>query len=298
MFDISDIRQLRTIAELGSLSKAAERLNMSQPTLSKRLSRLEYRLGIELFHRHSGGMVSNDVLRYIIEAGASLEGRLRAIERHIRLIASLKQGSLNLGIGPIVEQLFFPGVLLDFSEKARDVRLSVRVGPQAQLVQWLSDGDIDVAVGPLDLASGELAELDLAISEIRTDPIIAVVRKDHPALALPAPVSYQTLAAYPCISPNLPPSMAHLIPPALVQAGFPHIVCDSYATIKAMVLSSDYFTGGPESLFRAEIRSGSLVQVHTQSMPLRWTSHCATLPGTARIPAVRAIVEIFQTYPY
>lgn len=53
MLDSSDITIVATIAELGSISKAADKLNMSQPTLSKGLTRLEQVLAIDLFHRHS-----------------------------------------------------------------------------------------------------------------------------------------------------------------------------------------------------------------------------------------------------
>ena len=69
MFDL-DLYQLQTIiqvAETGSLSRAAERLNIVQPALSRKLSNLEMELGATLFERHGRGMVPTDVGRAILQ---------------------------------------------------------------------------------------------------------------------------------------------------------------------------------------------------------------------------------------
>lgn len=67
MLDVSDIKLLQKVTELGSINKAADELYMSQPTLSKRISRLEQTLNVKLFFRHSSGMQPTDVTNYLIK---------------------------------------------------------------------------------------------------------------------------------------------------------------------------------------------------------------------------------------
>src|SRR5215217_9529123 len=61
--DISQLKTLIHVAELGSLSKAADRLNIAQPALSRQIRLLEEELGIFLFERHGRGMVITDAGR-------------------------------------------------------------------------------------------------------------------------------------------------------------------------------------------------------------------------------------------
>jgi DNA-binding transcriptional LysR family regulator len=63
--DISQLKTLIHVAELGSLSKAADRLNIAQPALSPQVQLLEQELGVYLFERHGRGMVLTDAGREV-----------------------------------------------------------------------------------------------------------------------------------------------------------------------------------------------------------------------------------------
>lgn len=78
-FDWNDLRYVLAVAETGSLTKAAERLRTTQPTVSKRLDELEHRLGTALVKRSQTGVV-------LTEAGKSAVFHARAIARSIGAI--------------------------------------------------------------------------------------------------------------------------------------------------------------------------------------------------------------------
>ena len=65
--DIAQLKTLIHVAELGSLTKAAERLNIAQPALSRQIKLLEAELGISLFDRHGRGMVISDAGRDVLD---------------------------------------------------------------------------------------------------------------------------------------------------------------------------------------------------------------------------------------
>ena len=87
--DVRDIELINAVCEAGSLSRACLQLNMSQPTLSKKLARLEHVLGAELFHRYPKGLVPTDTARYILSRAEPLRAHIAEIERHVQLMNQL-----------------------------------------------------------------------------------------------------------------------------------------------------------------------------------------------------------------
>ena len=123
--DVRDIELIQAVVDHGSLSRACVQLNMSQPTLSKKLARLEHMLGTELFHRYPKGLVPTDVARYILSRAEPLRRQVAELERHVELMTQLDKGQLNLGVGPIIEQLMLPEVLRTFVESTGEVELFI-----------------------------------------------------------------------------------------------------------------------------------------------------------------------------
>lgn len=215
MLDVSDIHILNTITETGSINKAAEKLFMSQPTLSKRVTRLEQVLKVELFHRHSTGMKPTEITNYLINNGKQIQSKLDAMCRHVELLSNLEGGTLNIGVSPIIEQLFFPKVLMDFVEDSKNVEITFQVELPDKLQQGVIDGEIDIAIGPF--APSELAH-ELVVTEVKDDFLIFVVRAGHPVSLLDGTVHTSKLNDYPSIGP---------------------------AMNKPIVMMSDHFTAGP-----------------------------------------------------
>lgn len=291
MLDISDINLIKTVAELGSINKAAEVLNTSQSTLSKKLGRLEQVLNISLFFRHNVGMMPTDAALYIIAQGQQITPQLKAVQRHIELMANLEAGELNIGIGPIIEQLYFPKVLLDFTEETENIQISLKTDNPKNLITMLSSGEMDIVLGPF---STEELDEPLIASPIQSSKIITVARAGHPVLTDPAPVSTERLAEFPVITPretkNVIKEFQNLKPPHS-----PLILCDNFATTKQVAMSSDYITGGPEIIFRKELEANLLVEVPTTINSL-WESYSVVRPESTKVPLVNKFLEILNRY--
>ena len=123
--DVSEIQLIKTVARLGSLSEASKVLSQSQPTLSRKLSRLEDTLKTKLFHRSPKGLSPTKIADYIIGAAKPLDGHLRSIARYVELATQFEVGHLNIGVGPIIEQIFLPEVLKQFVASTGDVHISI-----------------------------------------------------------------------------------------------------------------------------------------------------------------------------
>ena len=144
VLDIDSMRALTVIAESGGITRAAKRLNLSQSAVSHKMKRLENRLNRSLFARVDG--------KFSLSAdGEKLLGYARRMVRlHDEAYASFHQsdlaGELRLGI---TEDISAPGmaqILSSFSTQFPNVALTSRVAHTPELVRWLRDGEIDMAL--------------------------------------------------------------------------------------------------------------------------------------------------------
>ena len=156
VLDIDSMRALTVIAESGGITRAAKRLNLSQSAVSHKMKRLESKLNRSLFTRVDG--------KYCLSAdGEKLLGYARRMVRlHDEAYASFHQsdlaGELRLGI---TEDISAPGmaqVLSSFSTQFPNIALTSRVAHTPELVRWLSDGDIDMAL--IEVFESKILEAD------------------------------------------------------------------------------------------------------------------------------------------
>lgn len=292
VIDISDIHMIKIISEVGSINKAAELLNVSQPTLSKKVGRLEQKIKMELFSRDNVGMIPTQAAKLMIKEGAGLRNQMANIERQLELMANLIGGTVHIGVGPIIEQIMLPKVLLDFAEQNYHFNLSVVTLSQQALLNQLRKGDIDLAIGPFtddDVPDEYLAPLKAS------DKIVVAVRKGHELSKLNS-VTLDDFGQHKVVSPNIPKSLGTQVSALIKNAPIqPSIVCENYHLAKTIIANSDYVTAGPESLFRSEFASGELVKLDFP-VEVLWHSKCLVRPETLMTPVVQEIVNIFSQY--
>lgn len=144
-----DLKQLNTfvqVAELGSLSKTAERLRIAQPALSRQVRMLEEELKTQLFSRHGRGML-------LTEAGELLLSRATSILRQVEetradLIEQTEaiRGKVVVGIPPTVGDILAARITARFRSLYPDVSLRIVPAFTEYLLEWLHRGEIDIAV--------------------------------------------------------------------------------------------------------------------------------------------------------
>ncbi|MEL7399031.1 MAG: LysR family transcriptional regulator [Pseudomonadota bacterium] len=294
MLDVSDIELIRTIAREGSINRACEQLHITQSTLSKRLARLEDKVGMTLFHRSANGMEASPAARYLMDVGVDLENRLAIIDRQLTLMSEKKTGTVNLGVGAIVEQIFLPKVLLDFAEALPGFNLTIATDTPERLLYLLETGAIDLAIAPFSPQQRSEEYQTVLHCE---EEIALIVRNGHPLTEHPLPLTEEAVAAYPIVSPNTPSHLGAQL--SLDLPSHRKITCDNYSLAKTVVRNSDFVTGGPESIFEAEIENGELVKL-PQPLMMHWKSYGIARPETLLMPTVQAVIDAFAQYmkPY
>ncbi len=279
--DTADITLIRTLAEAGSLTRAAESMHLSQPTLSRKLARLESRLQTRLFHRSPTGMVPTDVSRYIIEAARPLDAALQKIERHVEQLTQLETGEVRLGVGPIIEQVLLPEVLGQFVAETGRVRIVTFTDHADTLIELLRNGRLDVIAGPFHAAGYP----DLIGYPLISDSLVTVARAGHPLFD---PDDDRKPQDFPLAAPLPQGSLSN------VDAQVPEnqrIASDNYPLLIRVALSSDCICRGPWPLFQSELSGGALREVKNRRS-VTWQSACLVRPESTEAPLVKLLVRL------
>ncbi|MDP2698613.1 LysR family transcriptional regulator [Thalassospira sp.] len=144
-----DIKQLRSfvhIAELGSLSRAAERLNLSQPALSRQLGLLEETLDTQLLERTGRGVKLTEAGRMLAERARAILGDLARLEADLSERRDQVTGHVNIGLPPSAG-IVITGILVEtVRERYPDLRLSIAEDLTGDVQEGLLSGRIDVGV--------------------------------------------------------------------------------------------------------------------------------------------------------
>ena len=137
-------RQLIAIEDSGSIRKAAEKLNISQPALSKGVQEFERRLGIELLHRGRSGAMLTDPAKEITRRGRQILLLTEEIERDLRQWPQTRTGVIRLGAGSGSLVSLMRHVVQDFLVEFPDVDVEVHSRNPRELAKMIESGEIDV----------------------------------------------------------------------------------------------------------------------------------------------------------
>jgi LysR family nitrogen assimilation transcriptional regulator len=144
--DLKQLHYFITVAELGSFSKASARLSIAQPALSRQISSLERELGENLLYRNGRGIV-------LTESGQKFLSRAREVANTFSLalneLSSMRGspgGQTTVGLPPSVSGILAAHLVRQFRTHFPQVKLRVVEGLSGNILEWLANGRIDVAV--------------------------------------------------------------------------------------------------------------------------------------------------------
>jgi len=170
------LRAFIETADAGSLSRAARLLELSQPSLTGQIQRLESHLGASLFDRHGRGV-------RLTEAGSALYPRARTIldavretEESIRRKGQEGTGTLSVGAIPTVAPYILPAAVQKLRARHASMRVEIREDYSSVLARLLHDGALDVVIAALPYGFEPLETEVLG-----SDPLVVAVPAAHAA---------------------------------------------------------------------------------------------------------------------
>jgi DNA-binding transcriptional LysR family regulator len=196
----SDLEAFLAVAELGSFSRSAESLGLSQPAVSARIKHLEEVLGVTLFHRTSRRVAiseSGERLRIRLERTM---GELRTLLREFDAEAHLRKGRVRIGASPSIASSFLPEAIARFNKRWPDIEIVLQDDFYGRSLERLEKGDVDFAVIPFDQPAEQFR-----FEHLLRDSFLPIVPKGH-RLATKKRVTLADLAKEPLVT--IPPEAA------------------------------------------------------------------------------------------
>jgi DNA-binding transcriptional LysR family regulator len=173
------VRYWVAVAEERNITRAAERLHISQPALSAAIKQLETQLGVALLDRSDRVLRVTSAGELLLEEGRTL---LREAERVADAVRSRDRsaiGRLRIGLSPTARHGLGPELLAMCAEGAPGVMLYPQEDATGALAREVRRGRIDLAV--LFCAAGPLE--GLVVEPFRSEPAVVHLRGDHPLAA-------------------------------------------------------------------------------------------------------------------
>lgn len=144
---LRDLHILMAVADTGSMAKAAARLRISHPAVSKAISEIEGTLGVRLFDRGSQGAeltVYGDVL---LRCGINVFDEMQQGLRSLEHLSDPNSGEVRLGCTDIILHSLVPAIVRVYSKKHPGVQLDVKLtNPGGHQAQELRDRKIDLLI--------------------------------------------------------------------------------------------------------------------------------------------------------
>src|SRR5262245_14162594 len=193
---LQQLRGFCTVVETGTVSRAADRLNLTQPTVSLQVQSLERDLRAKLFERrgpkieltHEGELLY-ELARPLIESLAALDGDFEARRNNV------EKGKLAIAAGESTIHYVLPRAVQQFSSEHPGIALSLNNVTGRQGLQQLRERVVDFCVGPmLDTPPDILFEPVVAFDPVLVAPL------GHPLSKL-RKISLRQISRYPLILP-------------------------------------------------------------------------------------------------
>lgn len=247
-----DLRQLRSlvyIADCGSLSRAAEILRTSQPSLSQQIKHLEAELGVELLHRHARGVTLTERGHAFCAHARTIMKDVERAKEAITTQSDNPAGKVSVGLPTSACRGIAPHLIRNVSDKYPNISLHILEAMTGTLDEWVQLGRLDVA-----LLYDHKAFANIDPTEIMLEDLMLMAGKGNPILRRAA-ISFSELHALPIVLPSNQHVLRNLVERLAARENIvPNVVidCDSLPGIIQLVRNG-YMTVMPHFAMLEEI---------------------------------------------
>jgi len=146
-YTLRQLEYLIACVDTGSLVAAADQLNVSQPSVSAAITKLEDQLGVQLLIRvHAQGVVPNPAAETEIQQARNLLEHAREFQLSADASQTEVSGELRLGSFTSLAPTYLPGLIAKLGQRFPDATLKISEGTQNQLIEGLRNGDQQLAL--------------------------------------------------------------------------------------------------------------------------------------------------------
>jgi DNA-binding transcriptional LysR family regulator len=295
-----DLRQLEIfakVAELGSFSRAAESLHLTQPTVSEHIRALEDELGVRLLDRLGRGTGTTRAGQLLLSYATRMLALSREARQALEGFQGRMRGELVVGASTIPGEYILPILLGRFREKFPEVSTTLVIGDSQAVVDWVAEGRVEVGV-----VGARLPRRGLEFRELMPDEEVVVVPAGHPWQGR-AEISLDELAGEPLLIRERGSGTRAALEKALERAGMDlgalRIVGEigSSQAIKQAVKAGMGITIISRIAVEEDCRQGLLAFLRVRDLAVTRAFHLLTHKERSRSPVAEAFRLFLEASP-
>jgi DNA-binding transcriptional LysR family regulator len=168
------------VAECQHVTRAADRLNLTQSSASAAIAALESRHGSKLFNRVGRGIELTETGRVFLNEARAVLARAELAELTLAELAGLKRGRLLIQASQTIASHWLPRHLVDFHRAFPDIEIRLNVGNTAEAAHAVGGGTAE-----LGFIEGPIESPLLQVTEVARDQLIVLAAPDHPLAHVP-----------------------------------------------------------------------------------------------------------------
>lgn len=287
--ELRHLEQILEICRAGGFSGAARKLQISQPTLSKSIARLEAQLSLRLFERTNGAARPTAYGAFVAQRAEILLQGVAALSRDLEQLARGEEGRIRIAVGPASRLKPLPELLRRVAVRFPKLHVETIQETGPGVMKALHDGRVDIAFGYSEHAAryGELIR-----KKMFEDEIILVARPGHPALDL-SNAGPRDLLAWPVALPNVVPGVEAWAGEMSREEAdnLKAFLSDDYGLIIQRALDTDAIAMGASFLFESHLRDGSLMPI-SSTLDVPYACWMLTTAERWRSPLIKAMAEL------
>ncbi|MDI9234785.1 LysR family transcriptional regulator [Limnohabitans lacus] len=240
MLNLRRLEHFAVIAEEKSFLKAALRLNLTQPALTRSIQTLEDSLGLLLFNRAQEGVNLTDAGQRLLPRALRMLGDAENLRREARQLVGMDRGHVNFGVGVFPAEAFLTRVLIEQVQEKPGLTVDVDIGNWQRLRSKLERNELDFVVA---LTHSLPPPADFVVHPLPPQRFGFFVRHGHPLLGLDERSQRMALRQYKLIGPLLPLQARQSLTEVYQLDSHEELPigmsCDSVAVLQKVMLESD-----------------------------------------------------------
>src|SRR5262245_12442058 len=174
---LRDLHVLMAVVQAGTMGKAAQRLNITQPAISRSIAELEHLLGVRLLDRHRRGVQPTEFGRALVDGGTAAFDDLQRAVKNIEFLADPAGGSVRIGCNPFLTATFVSAVIDRLSRRYPRVVFDIATADADILRRDLRERDVDFLIAR---KFGPVADDQFDFETLYDDSFVVVAGADSP----------------------------------------------------------------------------------------------------------------------
>ena len=287
--DTQNLRAFLLVAESGSFSKAAKRLHLTQPAVSKRIAQLEAQLNVSLFDRIGRRISTTEAGEALLPHARAVHLELQAAQQSVRDLAGEVRGRLRLATSHHIGLHRLPPLLSFFSKAFPAVQLDIDFMDSEQAYELTLQGEVELAV--VTLAPSSI--VNIVTRPIWLDPLDFMVQQGT-QLTRKKALGLKELSQHPAILPGLNTYTGQIVKSLFEQRSLPiqiAITTNYLETIRMMASVGLGWTVLPRSM-----RDPSLATLPIRDARIERTLGAIHHEGRSLSRAAQAFIEALESF--